>query len=135
MRRLGKRDWDRKWKSVSIFLPGKFHGQRNLGGYSQSLGLQRVGYDWVSMQEQGHAYFTHLIPLSFTYRTQVQNKIVKNFKKEIAEHWTKHGSHLIMGLHLVAQVTCLKSQPFPVTWIITFSGCTKQSEYACEMKC
>ena len=27
----------------SIFLPGEFHGQRSLVGYSQSLGSQRVG--------------------------------------------------------------------------------------------
>ena len=31
-----------------VFLPGKFHGQRSLAGYSHSSGLQRVGLDLVS---------------------------------------------------------------------------------------
>ena len=31
-----------------VFLPGKFHGQRSLEGYSQSSGAQRVGLDFVS---------------------------------------------------------------------------------------
>ena len=26
--------WSRKWQPTPIFLPGKFHGQRNLVGYS-----------------------------------------------------------------------------------------------------
>ena len=32
------------WQSVPVFLPGKFHGQRRLVGYS-SWGLQSVGHD------------------------------------------------------------------------------------------
>ena len=26
--------WSRKWQPISVFLPGKFHGQRSLVGYS-----------------------------------------------------------------------------------------------------
>ena len=26
--------WSRKWQSIPVFLPGKFHGQRNLVCYS-----------------------------------------------------------------------------------------------------
>ena len=26
--------WRRKWQSTPVFLPGIFHGQRNLAGYS-----------------------------------------------------------------------------------------------------
>ena len=32
-------------RSPGVFLPGKFHGQSNLIGYIQSMGLQRVGHD------------------------------------------------------------------------------------------
>ena len=28
--------WTRKWQPTSVFLPGKFHGQRSLAGYIQS---------------------------------------------------------------------------------------------------
>ena len=39
--------WSRKWQPTPVFLPGKFHGQRSLTGYIQSMGLQRVGHDWA----------------------------------------------------------------------------------------
>ena len=31
---VGKITWSRKWQLASVFLPGKFHGQRSLVGYS-----------------------------------------------------------------------------------------------------
>ena len=31
--------------STPVFLPGEFHGQRNLAGGLQSMGLQRVRHD------------------------------------------------------------------------------------------
>ena len=31
---VGKMPWRRKWQPTSVFLPGKFHRQRNLTGYS-----------------------------------------------------------------------------------------------------
>ena len=31
---LGKIPWRRKWQSTLVFLPGNFHGQRSLVGYS-----------------------------------------------------------------------------------------------------
>ena len=31
---LGRFPWSRKWPSIPVFLPGKFHGQRSLAGYS-----------------------------------------------------------------------------------------------------
>ena len=30
----GKTPWKRKWQPTPVFLPGKFHGERNLVGYS-----------------------------------------------------------------------------------------------------
>ena len=31
---FGKIPWSRKWQPTPVFLPGKFHGQRSLLGYS-----------------------------------------------------------------------------------------------------
>ena len=31
---VGKTPWGRKWQPTQAFLPEKFHGQRNLMGYS-----------------------------------------------------------------------------------------------------
>ena len=30
----GRFPWRRKWQPTPVFLPGEFHGQRNLVGYS-----------------------------------------------------------------------------------------------------
>ena len=30
---VGKIPWSRKWQPTTVFLPGKFHGQRSLVGY------------------------------------------------------------------------------------------------------
>ena len=38
---VGKIPWRRAWQPTSIFLPGKFHGQRDLAGYIYSMGLQK----------------------------------------------------------------------------------------------
>ena len=35
--------WSRKWKPIPVFLPGKFHGQRSLAGYSPWG--HRIGHD------------------------------------------------------------------------------------------
>ena len=32
---VGKIPWRRKWQSTPVFLPGDFHGQRSLAGYSK----------------------------------------------------------------------------------------------------
>ena len=31
---VGKLPWRRKWQPTPVFLPGKFHGERSLAGYS-----------------------------------------------------------------------------------------------------
>ena len=31
---VGKIPWRKKWQHTPVFLPGKFHGQRSLVGYS-----------------------------------------------------------------------------------------------------
>ena len=41
--RVRRIHWSRKWLLTLVFLPGEFHGQRSLAGYSpQEL---RVGHD------------------------------------------------------------------------------------------
>ena len=42
--------WRRKWQLTAVFLPGKFHGQRSLAGYSPRGG-KRVRHDLVTKQQ------------------------------------------------------------------------------------
>ena len=41
---LGSIPWRRKWPPIPVFLPGEFHGQRNLVGYSP----KGCGHDWAT---------------------------------------------------------------------------------------
>ena len=55
---VGKIPWSRKWQHTPIFLPGKFHRQRSLMGYSP-WGW-RVQHDWATE----HTISTFSLPLS-----------------------------------------------------------------------
>ena len=53
-----KISWSRKWQPALVFLPGKFHGQRNLMGYSpwarkesdnEYSGLISFRIDWLDL--------------------------------------------------------------------------------------
>ena len=39
--------WRRKWQLTPVFLPGEYHGQRSLVGYSPQD--RRVGHDWSDL--------------------------------------------------------------------------------------
>ena len=42
--------WKRKWQPTTVFLPGKFHVQRSLAGYSP-WSHKSIGYDLASKQQ------------------------------------------------------------------------------------
>ena len=45
---LGREDpWRRKWQPTPVFLPGEFHWQRSLVGYSL-WGHKELGHDWAT---------------------------------------------------------------------------------------
>jgi len=48
---MGKIPWRKKWQPTPVFLPGNFHGQRSLEGYSPwgHKELDMIG--WLSTQE------------------------------------------------------------------------------------
>ena len=43
---LGRFPWRREWQSTPVFLPGEFHRQRSLAGYSP-WESQKVRHNWV----------------------------------------------------------------------------------------
>ena len=54
----GEIPWNRKWHSTSVLMPGKFHGQRSLVGYSR-WGLKELGTtELLSKHTHTHAH-TH----------------------------------------------------------------------------
>jgi len=65
--------WRRKRQIISVFLPGKSHGQRKLVGYSP--GSLRVRHDWVPNMH------THLDNLTYRqFKLCQPNKTPEDFK-------------------------------------------------------
>ena len=58
--------WRRKWQPTLEFLPGTFHGQRSLAGYSP-WGC-RVGHDWATKHTHTHTH-THTRTHTHTFQT------------------------------------------------------------------
>ena len=56
--RVRKIPWRRKWQPTPVFLPGKFHGQRNLVGYNP-WGHKRVGHNLATKQQNNTHTHTH----------------------------------------------------------------------------
>ena len=47
---VGKIPWRRKWRPSPVFLPGNFHGQRSLAGYSPWHCKESDTTKWLSTQ-------------------------------------------------------------------------------------
>ena len=100
--------WRRKWQPAPVFLPGKSHGQRSLAGWDppffvvfmclpdvhgccpghgvlQFGGLQRVGHDLVTKQQQ--RCWWHLIPAPCVL--QVVGTVMAGFAMSftLTGHW------------------------------------------------
>ena len=48
-------NWRRKWQPTPVFLPGEFHGQRNLGGYYSPV--HGVAKSWTRLSNK-HTHIT-----------------------------------------------------------------------------
>jgi len=53
---VGKIPWRRAWQPTPVFLPGEFHGERSLVGYSL-WGHKRVGHDLSTKQVYPYRLF------------------------------------------------------------------------------
>ena len=59
---VGKIPWRRKWQPTLVFLPGEFHGQRSLAGYSPWGCKELDTTEWLT--QLGQWFFNRRIVLS-----------------------------------------------------------------------
>ena len=56
---VGKVSWRRVWPPTVVFLPGEFHGQRSLAGYSPGVAKETYGPNFLACfilsQESNHS--------------------------------------------------------------------------------
>ena len=69
--------WRKEWQATAVFLPGEFHGQSSLVGYSpRAMGSQRVRHDWaINTLFILHSYFvcTYIYIYIYTH-THIQSQ-------------------------------------------------------------
>ena len=51
---VGKMPWRREWLPTSVFLPGEFHGERSLLGYSPQCCKELNTSDWLTLSLYFH---------------------------------------------------------------------------------
>ena len=73
---VGKIPWGRKWQPTLVFLPGKFHEQRSLEGYSP------WGHEELDMTEQ---LSTHMLCMTSKH---LINSLKKRIKFDTVAKWT-----------------------------------------------
>ena len=66
--------WRRKWQPASVFLPGEFHGQKSLAGYSpwDQKGSDKT--EWLTLS-LSHLFSIYLCIYLFTYLWNVKWKV------------------------------------------------------------
>jgi len=55
----GKIPWKRKWQPTPVFLPGEFHGQWSLAGYSPRDHSESDSTEWLTHTTFWKCYFAH----------------------------------------------------------------------------
>ena len=107
--------WRRKWQPASIFLAGKFHGQRGLGGYSPwDLNTSDVTERlWTT---------THNIPLLKVNALAAQQELLQ-FLLHIWNYYLEQwGASLPFPSHPLVMNSCLLQSTPPRVKGLTFVG-------------
>ena len=87
--------WSRKWQPSPVFLPGKFHGQRGLAGYSP------WGHKNLDMTEHAHTYtHTHTQPYNISlvreqFHRRKSHPLFPCCKFSPWKFWISKGIHLL----------------------------------------
>ena len=72
--------WSRKWQHAPVFLPGKFHGQRSLVGYSP------WGHKELNMNEHKLFYLFAYFPSMPLYINTMRAKFLSNLFIHISSY-------------------------------------------------
>ena len=70
---VGKIPWSRKWQPTPVFLPGEFHGQRSLAGYSPWSCRE---LDTTEATEHAHIHMVGLCTMCLCGCVSVQHRLL-----------------------------------------------------------
>ena len=88
---VGKSPWRRKWQPTPVFLPGEFHGQRSLAGYSPQ------GHKVLDVTEQLNTHILKsAISSTCTFSVAPGHYAINNWRK-ITSDLEKRGRRILPG--------------------------------------
>ena len=80
--------WSRKWQPAAVFLPGKFHGQRSLVGYSP----------WVAKSIHKEIYVIDLKEIKCSYKySAIQAKRGDKVNSSLEELLFRKGQKFLLA--------------------------------------
>ena len=90
--------WSRKWQPTSVFLPGKFHGQRSQWGTIHVAKKSQMQMsDWVRMHTHTHTHtHAHFKRSGYNGRLLFDDQLVTNLENR--RNWAEHLSALCLPL-------------------------------------
>ena len=84
---VGKIPWRREWLPTPVFLPGEFHGQRSLTGYSPGRGKESDTTEQLTLHPArlwtGHSMDGVSFPLPKAF--EIEARLEQQFSEEETE--------------------------------------------------
>ena len=88
--------WRRKWQPTLVFLPGEFHGQRSLLGYSQRGHRESDPTELLNNNKVGHSFSSmEQAPFNFMAAVILEPKEIKS---DTVSTVSPSVCHEVMGL-------------------------------------
>ena len=118
---VGKIPWRKKWQNTPVFLPGEFHGQRSLVGYSLFKELDTTEHAFPN-KIKSNLFFSFvfgLVPLAHRMLSEASYLVLQTrvpCGKWPHEHW-----HLPQTLNSRWRLwaVCRDAAPGTVTWRVS----------------
>ena len=101
---LRKIRWRRKWQPTPVFLPGEFHGQRGLAGYSP---WGRKNWTHLATKQQQRVLLLLLLLLSRSSRVRLC-ATPETAAHQAPRPWDSPGKNTAVGCHFLLQ--CMKGK-------------------------
>ena len=124
---VGKIPWRRKWQPTSVFLPGEFHGQRILGGYSLWGHKEAHTTEWLTLPFFTVIFGIHLLlPLPDTGLLHISSSLHSSRSQPFSIHagrgFFKGYFRMRVSLQWSPTVLVWRSKPAAWTWQVLLSG-------------
>ena len=124
--------WRRKWQPAPVFLPGEFHGQRILVGYSP-WGCKRVVHNWSDL---AWSMYTNIHTYAYIH-TNTCTHIHTSTQRDIHIHmhtYTHKHTYIYIHTHTRTQSLIYTHTYRAIISIVSITACTCSPFFILEIQ-